>query len=305
MSTSNPSGAKPLSPDAALEALANLQETSARVNLAALGLAAPLLAMRASQAAREAARAAVAPYADEAEVTAREAVKDRLATDVATLASATERAHVTPVEPKDAADAMMTGRVLEDGKPVGGARVIAEAAGRQLDHACADDAGRFALEVPADSDLVFAVARAKGDVVHRDTTTSRYAAGQQPYREFELGQAEAPCDPPGDQPPPKDDTPPAKGLVAVPNVVGATPQRAEPVLAKAGLKLGKAAQQAVEQDRVGLILSQRPEAKSQVENGSAVDVTVGVARKRTDTVGSAATAPVKVSRAATAKKPAR
>jgi len=299
MSTSNPSRGKPLSPDAALEALANIQETSARVNLAALGLAAPLLAMRASQAAREAARAAVDPYADKAEVAAREAVKDRLAADVATLASATARAQVTPAEPKDAADAMMTGRVLEDGKPVPGARVIAETGGRQLDHSCADDAGRFALEVPADSDLVFAVARAKGDVVHRDTTTVRYAAGQQPYREFELGQAEAPCEPPGDQPPPKDDTPPEKDFVTVPNVTGGTPERAEAVLAKAGLKLGKTAQQAAEQDRVGLILSQRPEAKTEVEKGSAVDLTVGVAPKRT------ATAPVTVSRAATIKKPAR
>ena len=112
---------------------------------------------------------------------------------------------------------MLYGRVLDGGKPIARARVVAEAPGVRLEHACADGEGRYALEVPGDVEVTFAVARATGPVVHRDTCPTTLRSGQRRYRDFDLGEGEPPCEPPReeDRPkntksPPKKDEPPPK-----------------------------------------------------------------------------------------------
>lgn len=196
-------GKRPFSDKAVLSAVRNLDETRGRLNLAGLALAEPLLSVRAGHAAREAARAAADPRATKEEIAERVATRDRVAGDLALLRRETERAQVTPATPSDSRHAVLYGRVVEGGKPVARARVVAEAPGVRLEHACADKEGRYALDVPGDVEVTFAVARATGPIVHRDKSPTTLSAGQRRYREFDLGAGEPPCEAPRD-----DDTPP-------------------------------------------------------------------------------------------------
>lgn len=199
------SGKRPFPNEAVVDAVKNADETRSRLNLAGLGLAAPLLSARSGHAAREAARTAADPKATKEEIAARTAAHQRISGDLALLRKETERTQVTPAAPRDSKNAVLYGRVVDDEKPVARARIVAEAPGVRLDHACADDAGRYALEVPGDVEVIFAVARATGPIVHRDRCPTKLALGQRQYREFDLGTGDAPCDPPGyDEQPPKD-----------------------------------------------------------------------------------------------------
>lgn len=200
----NGGGKRPFPNEAVTDAVKNVDETRARLNLAGLGLAAPMLSARAGNAAREAARTAADPRASKEEIAARFATHERVAGDLVLLHKETARAQVTPAAPKDAKNAVLYGRVVDGEKPVGRARIVAEAPGARLDHVCADEAGHYALEVPGDVEVIFAVARATGPIVHRDRCPTKLAPGQRRYREFDLGSGEAPCDPPGyDEEPPK------------------------------------------------------------------------------------------------------
>lgn len=197
-------GKRPFGDKAVIEAAKNVDETRARLNLAGLGLAAPMLSVRAGHAAREAARTAADPRASKEEIVARFATQERVAGDLSLLHKETARAQVTPAAPRDAKNAVLYGRVVDGEKPVAGARIVAEAPGVRLDHACADKEGRYSIEVPGDVEVIFAVARATGPIVHRDRCPTKLAPGQRRYREFDLGAGDKPCDPPGyDEEPPK------------------------------------------------------------------------------------------------------
>src|SRR6188472_4474893 len=94
-------GKRPFSNKAVLGAVNNIDESRARLNLAGLGLAAPLLSARAGHAAREAARAEADPHATSEERAQRAFVHQRAVGDVALLHKETARAQVTPVAPTD------------------------------------------------------------------------------------------------------------------------------------------------------------------------------------------------------------
>jgi beta-lactam-binding protein with PASTA domain len=64
--------------------------------------------------------------------------------------------------------------------------------------------------------------------------------------------------------------------VAVPDLAGLALERAQALLKKAGLKLGKVTQVPVTNETPGLILDQSPPASTMVDPGSAVDVSIGV-----------------------------
>lgn len=203
-------GKRPFSNKAVLGAVSNIDESRGRLNLAGLGLAAPLLSARVGHAAREAARAEADPHATPEERADRAAAYQRVAGDLTLLHKETARAQVTPIAPADARSAVLYGRVHDGGKPIARARVVAEAPGVRLAHACADGEGRYALEVPGDADVTFAVARATGPIVRRDTCPTRLSPGQRLYRDFDLNSGEPPCEPPeADQPPPRGTRPEA------------------------------------------------------------------------------------------------
>jgi len=190
----------PFAKEAVLKAVSNVDETRGRLNLAGLGLAAPLMSARAGHAAREAARAQVDPHATEEERVQRAAVHERATGNLALLHKETVRAQVTPAAPKDLGNAVLYGRIVECGKPIARGRIAAEAPGVRLEHACADGEGRYALEVPGDVEVTFAVARATGPIVHRDRCPTRLRPGQRLYREYDLDTGEPPCEPPEDEP---------------------------------------------------------------------------------------------------------
>ena len=107
----------PFAKEAVLKAVSNVDETRGRLNLAGLGLAAPLMSARAGHAAREAARAQVDPHATEEERVQRAAVHARATGNLALLHKETVRAQVTPAAPKDLGNAVLYGRIVECGKP--------------------------------------------------------------------------------------------------------------------------------------------------------------------------------------------
>jgi hypothetical protein len=203
-------GKRPFPNKAVLGAVSNIDESRERLNLAGLGLAAPLLSARAGHAAREAARAEADPHATKEERAERVATRQRVAGDLALLHKETARAQVTPVPPTDLGNAVLYGRVHDGGKPIARARVVAEAPGVRLEHACADEEGRYALEVPGDVEVTFAAARATGPIVHRDTCPTKLTPGQRRYRDFDLSAGKPPCEPPRDEQPPKRTTTPPK-----------------------------------------------------------------------------------------------
>lgn len=275
-----------VSSETALEMLGQLDETMARVNLAALGIAAPMMAARLGAARREAARAAADPAIGRDEVDARVALHARLEERSALFDTELARAQVTPQDPKDPANATLSGRVVDGSAPVARARLVAEVAGRRVANACADAAGRFAVEVPAGTDVLFSIARATGPVVHRERTAMRFTPGQAAYHDFDLSDADAPCEPPADGNPAPDPTPEGK-TVPVPDVVGQKLEGAKAVLEKSRLQLGKVTQTPAARTRIGLVVTQSPKAQGRVPPGSAVDVAVGAARDPT----TGATAP--------------
>lgn len=251
--------------------LLDLGEVAERARLAAHGLAAPLLALRAGQLDREVARTAAARGADDPEVAERIAARDAHARRSALVAAELGRVRVTPVTPA-AGQASLRGRITRSGKPVADAKVVVEA-GERTGHACTDAQGGFALALPGDADLILSVRTSDNQVAFRDTAARRYTPGQQAYREIDLDGVRPPCDP-GE--PPKS--------VAVPQLVGEKPEAARALLDKAALTLGKAVEAVTDDKQAGLVIAQDPAAGAVAATGSAVAITIGIAAPAPQTV---------------------
>ncbi len=245
--------------------LLDLGEVSERARLAAYGLSAPLLVVRAGQMDREIARIAAERGADDPEVAERTAARDAHAARTRLVAAELGRVRVTPVVPA-AGNAALRGRVTRSGTPVADAKVVIEG-GDRIVHACTDAQGGYALQVLADTDLNLSVRTSDGETAFRDTSASSYAPGQQAEREIDLDGAKPPCD--------LDDPP---KTVAVPPLVGEKPETARAALDKAGLKLGNIGEAPVAANQVGLVVKQAPEAGSVVAIGSPVDIVVGITK---------------------------
>ncbi len=192
---------RPFLQEAMVSTLANLDETRARIHLAGLGLAAPMLSARAGQARREAARARVDRNASEEERVMRGDAAARAASALTVLHQETARAQVTPGSLGDRNNAVLAGRIVDGDKPAALARLVAEVDGKRIGHACADREGRFSIELPASTDLIFAIARGEGPIVHREKETMRFSAGQNAYHEFDLSDGTPPCTEPADHTP--------------------------------------------------------------------------------------------------------
>jgi beta-lactam-binding protein with PASTA domain len=253
------------------EELAEVGEIGERVRIAQFGMARPVLALRQGQLRKEAERVARRKGAGHPEAKARAAAASRMEARTAALAQDLQRLRVDPPEVKSEAGAGLYGRVVDAGKPVAKVNVVVLEGKRQLGYTCTDDAGRFTLEVDAGDELSVSIRTKDGAEPYRDVSPFRLQEGQLLYREIDLATpGREPC------PPPKEPEPDEPETVDVPDLVGLTLEEATEKLRSADLRTGRV--ERVPSDAVGQVVDQVPEPGTAVRPGSAVTVTVGIAK---------------------------
>jgi beta-lactam-binding protein with PASTA domain len=187
----------------------------------------------------------------------------------------------TPIPPRQDGLYILHGRVVgADGGPAPELTVSAITAdGRVVKFTCTDANGAFRLDIAAPKpgedaplpDAVFLqVSDADQAVLYRGKEAFEPQSGEIVYREIRLGGApRKPCPPPPEG-------------AEMPNLIGLTEARATAVITGRGLVLAKRSTQP-DPERVGLVISQEPQAGAPIQPGDNVAIVVGVAEP-SDTV---------------------
>lgn len=173
-------------------------------------------------------------------------------------------------------EAILRGRVTRDGVPVAGVMlVVLGEGGKPARQTCTDREGRYAVAVPADTDLKIEI-REEKKPVFRDKEAAAYPPGYSAARDIDIGQAQPPCDTP--------DTEPPAEVIQMPALVGQDIENATKTIKALGLEVGKVDEKP--SDRHGIVLDQDPAAGVRVKPGAIVSLTVGTRKGWTaDQVG--------------------
>jgi len=250
--------------------ISRVDDLSDRVRLSGYGLASPLVEARAAQMKREVARTTKRKGHNHPEVLQRQCNADAAQKQFALFADERERARVSRPEFDTEKGAAIWGRVVDNGVPQTGMSVSAIGDGVRLNFNCTDAVSSFALEIPAETELVLSVKNKDGAELYRDPEPTKLKVGQQQYREIDLTRgAESPCSDPGPDLPPNDTFP-------MLDLTGRTEAAARSLLANQGLKLGKHSTEPVEK-KAGLVINQAPVAGTTVKRGDSIDIVVGAA----------------------------
>jgi hypothetical protein len=225
---------------------------------------------------REIERVAAKKGSEHPDVAARRAALVRATARFGLAAEEMSRARLDMPSLKGENTAGLWGRVAENGAAVPGVTVVASSDGKRVEFRCTDGNGGFAMEVPSNTPLVLSVRSPEGAEVYRDPEAQSLAAGQQQFREIDLGRGAAkPCpEPPPETPAPQRDSFPMVSLV------GQKEADAMAILRTQGLTLGKRAEEVAE-TRVGLVIAQDPRPRTLVKRGDAVSIVVGTSGKAT------------------------
>lgn len=245
-----------------LTAAPRLQEGAA---LAGNGLLLPLARLRTRSARRELTRVRMrdggkGPAADrQAALLAGLATRER---EVAAQFAQRSGPQADPGE----GEAALAGRVTRDRQPVVDAEVVAlDAKLAAVRRTCTGRDGRYALAVPADTDLLFEV-REGGKPRHRDKVPTAFPSAWRGTRDIEIGKSDPVCDPAAP-------AEPGEEQLQMPQLVGLPLERAVAAVEALGLKVAKVAQQPSE--RPGVVLGQQPAAGAKVAPQAEVVLTVG------------------------------
>ncbi len=259
--------------NALLGEMGNFTGGTRHIKAAGYGLAAPLSTLRLGQMRAEKARAVGRYGADSAVAKTRDARLSAASVRADAFDAEFSRTLVDPPSPDpDRAQAGFHGRVVEDGDPRPGLIVGAvDDKDEWHGHTCTGERGDFAFSSTADIPLRLMVADKAGAPLYRDTVERTYVAGQVVWREIDLAIADDPCDSRdggnGDEPEPQP--------VTVPQIVGLAEADAIATLRKSGLARGDRTTRP-DEDNVGKVVEQNPEAGAEVERGSAVAIVVGI-----------------------------
>ncbi len=276
---------------------ARIDEVSERVRLASYGQAAPLVQMRERQMEREVARTAARKGADDPETVTRKAALARASERFGQFRTELGRAQVQPPDVKGENAGGIWGRVVRGREPVADANVVAAAGGKRAAFTCTDSKGGFKLEVPAGQDITLSVVLKDGSEALRDRDGITLKPGQVVFREIDLAGVAPPCkEPPGDQTPPKDQTPstppkdqppapePPRDQPPVPvppkddsfpmvKLVGQLEPDAQKLIKAQGLLLGDRSTK-VNVEQAGRVVEQKPPAGAKVRPGDTVAIVV-------------------------------
>jgi len=274
---------------------ARIDEVSERVRLASYGQAAPLVQMRERQMEREVARTAARKGADDPETVTRKAALARASERFGQFRTELGRAQVQPPDVKGENAGGIWGRVVRGHEPVVDANVVAAAGGKRAAFTCTDSKGGFKLEVPAGQDITLSVVLKDGSEALRDRDGITLKPGQVVFREIDLAGVAPPCkEPPGDQTPPKDQTPstppkdqppapePPRDQPPVPpkddsfpmvKLVGQLEPDAQKLIKAQGLLLGDRSTK-VNVEQAGRVVEQKPPAGAKVRPGDTVAIVV-------------------------------
>ena len=274
---------------------ARIDEVSERVRLASYGQAAPLVQMRERQMEREVARTAARKGADDPETVTRKAALARASERFGQFRTELGRAQVQPPDVKGENAGGIWGRVVRGHEPVVDANVVAAAGGKRAAFTCTDSKGGFKLEVPAGQDITLSVVLKDGSEALRDRDGITLKPGQVVFREIDLAGVAPPCkEPPGDQTPPKDQTPstppkdqppapePPRDQPPVPpkddsfpmvKLVGQLEPDAQKLIKAQGLLLGDRSTR-VNVEQAGRVVEQKPPAGAKVRPGDTVAIVV-------------------------------
>jgi hypothetical protein len=256
--------------------LTRINEISDRVRLAGFALAMPLLDLRRAQMQREIDRVAAKKGPEHPDVAARRAALARATARFGLAAEEMSRARLDMPSLKGENTAGLWGRVAENGTAVPGITVVVSSDGKRIDFCCTDANGGYAMEVPANTPLVLSVRSPEGAEIYRDPEAQSLAAGQQQYREIDLGRGAAkPCP----EPPPETSAPQRDSFPMV-SLVGQKEADAMAILRTQGLTLGKRTEEIAE-SRAGLVIAQDPRPRTLVKRGDAVSIVVGTSAKAT------------------------
>ncbi|GKT07110.1 PASTA domain-containing protein [Desulforhabdus sp. TSK] len=146
--------------------------------------------------------------------------------------------------------------------------------GRPQTYTCTDARGYFKMEIAvkeaAPQSELFLLVSKDGAVLYRGTEAHSVVSEGIVYREIVLGgeAPEQPCPPPPE---------PQPDRVRVPDVVGRTEAQAQELIKAAKLGIGERTTRPAP-NQVGLVLAQSPKGGAQVPIGTAIDLTIGVAR---------------------------
>jgi len=244
--------------------------------IAGTGLLLPLARLRTRTARRELARTRQREGSKSNAAKEQGALLSGLASrerDVAAQYAQRAGPQTTPGE----REAALSGRITCDGTPLFDAEVLVlDAKLAQLRRTCTGRDGRYSLALPADQGVLFEL-RQDGKAKYRDQTPEAYPAGYRGQRDFEIGKADAVCDP-------SSSNDPSEWKLYVPDVVGLTRDSAAKSLSALGLKLGKVSEKP--SAHPGLVVDQKPKAGEQVQAGIGVDLVVGsVNDKATEAIG--------------------
>jgi len=274
---------------------ARIDEVSERVRLASYGQAAPLVQMRERQMEREVARTAARKGADDPETVTRKAALARASERFGQFRTELGRAQVQPPDVKGENAGGIWGRVVRGREPVADANIVAAAGGKRAAFTCTDSKGGFKLEVPAGQDITLSVVLKDGSEALRDRDGITLKPGQVVFREIDLAGVAPPCkEPPGDQTPPKDQTPstppkdqppapePPRDQPPVPpkddsfpmvKLVGQLEPDAQKLIKAQGLLLGDRSTR-VNVEQAGRVVEQKPPAGAKVRPGDTVAIVV-------------------------------
>ena len=274
---------------------ARIDEVSERVRLASYGQAAPLVQMRERQMEREVARTAARKGADDPETVTRKAALARASERFGQFRTELGRAQIQPPDVKGENAGGIWGRVVRGHEPVVDANVVAAAGGKRAAFTCTDSKGGFKLEVPAGQDITLSVVLKDGSEALRDRDGITLKPGQVVFREIDLAGVAPPCkEPPGDQTPPKDQTPstppkdqppapePPRDQPPVPpkddsfpmvKLVGQLEPDAQKLIKAQGLLLGDRSTR-VNVEQAGRVVEQKPPAGAKVRPGDTVAIVV-------------------------------
>ncbi len=258
-----------LDPTEAAECVSHLAEITDRGQMAALALARPVLQARRNQLEREQLRLRTRYGDDDPRVEALDASIALANARINEVEVATEILVVdTPDAPEEGG--VVFGRVTEEGAGRSDLVVAAvDGDGKVTGFGCTGPKGAFEAKVPKGESLRLRVTDKAGAVLWRDSEDFEIDDGERIRREIDLSAAGPECPMPGD------DTGETPKSALVPDLVGRGEGEAQRLLLAAGLVRGKRDEEE-SPDRVGRIVSQSPEAGSEVPRGSAVDIVVGV-----------------------------
>lgn len=265
------------------EALTSTERLQDGAALAGTGLLLPLASLRAHAARRELARVQVR------EGNRSEAAQRQAALAAALAARAGEVAdhfgrRTGPQAEIGEGEAALAGRVTRSGTAMTDVQVVAlDGKGKALVRTCSGRDGRYALALPADTDIWLEV-RDDGKPCYRDKQPGAYPPAYRGVRDIEIGDAEPVCatdeaagptGPGGSSGPGAPGAGPAPGPQALqmPDLQGLPLERAARAVEALGLHLGKLSEE--RSDHPGIVLAQQPEAGAKVRPDSEVGLVVG------------------------------